>query len=303
MKLLNTSACMWNARRAGTVIPSFNIPFLPMMEVVVQALRETDCFGLIAVARPEWMKLHAGSVRAIYEEYQRVKDERFTRLHLDHVPVIDEDNIKVDYEAIIQEAVNLGYESVMVDGSRLPLEENILATEKIARLAHAAGIALEGELGAVFGHEDGPPPPYEELFSSGRGFTAPEDARRFVEETGVDWLSVAVGNVHGAISNLTRHNRKVEARLNIEHLERIYDAVKIPLVLHGGSGIQKKYIQEAIRRGIAKINIATTVRQPYEIALKDSVEAARDSAYDAVVRVLTEELDLKGSRRLICPEA
>ncbi len=114
---------------------------------------------------------------------------------------------------------------------------------------------------------------------------------------------MAVGNVHGAISNLTRHNRKVEARLNIEHLERIYDAVKIPLVLHGGSGIQKKYIQEAIRRGIAKINIATTVRQPYEIALKDSVEAARDSAYDAVVRVLTEELDLKGSRRLICPEA
>ena len=303
MKLLSTNACMWNARRAGTAIPAFNIPFLPMMEAVAEALHDTDCFGLIAVARPEWMKFEAGSVRAIYQEYQRVKDERLTRLHLDHVPVIDEDNLSVDYEAIIQEAVQLGYQSVMLDGSRLPLDENIQATKKIARLAHAAGIALEGELGAVFGHEAGPLPPYEELFASGKGFTAAEDARRFVQETGVDWLSVAVGNVHGAISEVTRHNKKVEARLNIEHLERIYEAVQIPLVLHGGSGIKKKYIQEAIHRGIAKINIATAIRQPYEVALKESLEAAKKAAYDAVVQVLTEELELQGSRRLINPEA
>ncbi|MGO8736090.1 MAG: class II fructose-bisphosphate aldolase [Terriglobia bacterium] len=302
MKLLPASACMWNARRAGTVIPAFNIPFLPMMEVLVEALRDTDCFGLIAVARPEWMKFEARSVRAIYEEYQRVKDERFTRLHLDHVPVIDEDSLSVDYEAVIHEAIQLGYQSVMVDGSRLPLDENIQATKKIARLAHAAGIALEGELGAVFGHEDGPLPPYEELFRSGKGFTAVDDARRFVQETGVDWLSVAVGNVHGAISGVTRHNKKVEARLNIEHLERIYEAAQIPLVLHGGSGIQKKYIQEAIQRGIAKINIATSIRQPYEIALKESLAGAKKAAYDAAVQVLTEELEIQGSRRLINPQ-
>jgi len=303
MKLLSTNACMWNARRAGTAIPAFNIPFLPMMEPVVEALQDTDCFGLIAVARPEWMKFEARSVRAIYQEYQRVKDERFTRLHLDHVPVIDEDNLSVDYEAVIQEAVQLGYQSVMVDGSRLPLDENIQATKKIARLAHAAGIALEGELGAVFGHEAGPLPPYEELFDSGKGFTAAEDARRFVQETGVDWLSVAVGNVHGAIAEVTRHNKKVEARLNIERLERIYEAVQIPLVLHGGSGIKKKYIQEAIRGGIAKINIATAIRQPYEVALKESQEAAKKAAYEAAVQVLTEELGLQGSRGLINPEA
>jgi ketose-bisphosphate aldolase len=302
MKVLSTNACMWNARRAGTAIPAFNIPFLPMMKAIVEALRDTDCFGLIAVARPEWMKFEARSVRAICQEYQRVKDERFTRLHLDHVPVIDEDNLSVDYEAVIQEAIQLGYQSVMVDGSRLPLEENIRATKKIARLAHAAGIALEGELGAVFGHEAGPLPPYEELFASGKGFTAAEDARRFVQETGVDWLSVAVGNVHGAISAVTRHNKKVEARLNIEHLERIYEAVQIPLVLHGGSGIKKKYIREAIQRGIAKINIGTAIRQPYELALKESPQVARKAAYDAAVQVLSEELELQGSRRLINPE-
>jgi len=190
----------------------------------------------------------------------------------------------------------------MVDGSRLSVEENIQATRKIARLAHTAGIALEGELGAVFGHEAGPLPPYEELFASGKGFTAAEDARRFVQETGVDWLSVAVGNVHGAISDVTRHHKKVEARLNIEHLERIYEATHIPLVLHGGSGIKKECVQEAIHRGIAKINIATAIRQPYEVARKESLEAAKKAAYDAAVQVLTEELELRGSRRLINPE-
>jgi ketose-bisphosphate aldolase len=302
MKLLATNACMWNARRAGTAIPAFNIPFLPMMQVVVEALRDADSFGLIAVARPEWMKFEARSIRAIYQEYQRVKDERFTRLHLDHVPVIDEDNLSVDYEAVIQEAIQLGYQSVMVDGSRLPLEENIQATKKIARLAHAAGIALEGELGAVFGHEAGPLPPYEELFASGKGFSDVDEARRFVQETGVDWLSVAVGNVHGAISEATRHDKKVEARLNIEHLERLYDAVQIPLVLHGGSGIKKECIREAIHRGIAKINIGTAIRQPYEVARKESLEAAKKAAYDAAVQVLTEELGLQGSRRLINPQ-
>lgn len=158
MKMLSTSECMLNARRAGTAIPSFNIPYLPMMDGIVAALRETDNFGLIAVARLEWVKFGAESLRAIYEEYQRVKDERFTRLHLDHVPVIDEDNLRVDYEAVIREAIQLGYQSVMVDGSRLPLAENIQATGKIAHMAHAAGIPVEGELGAVFGHEAGPLP-------------------------------------------------------------------------------------------------------------------------------------------------
>jgi len=303
MKMLSTSECMLNARRAGTVIPAFNIPYLPMMERVVAALRDTDNFGLITVARPEWIKFGAQSIRAIYEEYQRVKDERFTRLHLDHVPVIDEDNLRVDYEAVIQEAIQLGYGSVMVDGSRLPLEENIQTTRKITRMAHAAGIPVEGELGVVLGHEAGPLPPYEELFAGGEGFTAPEDAKRFVDETNVDWLSVAVGSVHGAISGVMRHSKKVDARLNLEHLERIYREVRIPLVLHGGSGIQKQYIREAIRRGIAKINIGTAIRQPYEVACKESPMAAKEAVFNATLRVLREELELQGTRWLINPEA
>jgi len=302
MDIPATSECMRKARRQGIVIPAFNIPFLPMLEPVVEALRSTDNFGLIAVARPEWTKFEAKSPQAVFDEYQRHKDERFTRLHLDHVPVVDEDNLRVDYETVIRSAIEIGYESVMVDGSRLPLEENIQATRTIVEIAHAAGVAVEGELGAVFGHEDGPTPPYEELFASGRGFTAPEDARRFVEETHVDWLSVAIGNVHGQISAVMRKHKKVEARLNLERVDQIYQATGIPLVLHGGTGIKKEYIRDSVRRGVAKINVATAIRQPYEAALKGSLEAARKATYDAAVQVLTEELGLRGTRRLINPE-
>ena len=144
MRILSANACMLNARRAGTVIPAFNIPYLPMMAPIVAALRDTEAFGLITVARLEWIKFESRSPRAIYEEYQRVKDERFTRLHLDHVPAIDEDDMRVDYEAVIREAIELGYESVMVDGSRLSLEDNIQATRQVAELAHAAGVPVEG---------------------------------------------------------------------------------------------------------------------------------------------------------------
>src|SRR5512140_2864593 len=102
---LTTKQIMINAWKSGIVIPGFNIPYLPMMEPVVRALTDTRTFGLIMVARLEWVKFQAKGLREIREEYERVKDERYTRLHLDHVPVIDEDNRRVDYEAVIAEAI------------------------------------------------------------------------------------------------------------------------------------------------------------------------------------------------------
>jgi ketose-bisphosphate aldolase len=296
-----TNQIIHNALGARTVVPAFNIPYLPMMASVVAALRDTDTFGLIAVSRPEWEKFEARGIKAVRDEYEKTKDERFTRLHLDHVPVIDEDGNRVDYRAILIEAIALGYQSVMVDGSRLPLDENIAVSRAMAELAHAAGIPLEAELGAVFGHEAGPPPPYEELFASGRGFTDPDDAARFVRETGADWLSVAFGNVHGAISAGLKDRRKVAARLNIEHLKRIRRAADVPLVLHGGSGIRKEFVLAAVREGIAKINIGMAIRQPYEAGRRQSVEAARNAAYEAAVRVIRDELETAGSAAVINP--
>ena len=301
MNPLSTGQIMINAWKADVVIPAWNIPHLPMMEPIARAMRDTGTFGLIQVARLEWVKFHAGSLRAVREEYERVRDDRFTRLHLDHVPVIDEDGRRVDAEAVLAEAIGLGYGSVMIDGSRLGLEENIAATARAARLAHAAGIPIEAELGAVLGHEAGPLPPYEELFASGKGFTDPAEAGRFVAETGADWLSVAVGNIHGAISEAGRGKKKVEARLNIAHLDRIRQAAGVPLVLHGGSGIRRESLLQAFRHGIAKINIATSLRQAYEPLAAKGLEEARQAIYDAAVRLVKDELATAGSARIVNP--
>ncbi len=292
---------MLRAWENHTAIPGFNIPYLPMMAPVVRALRDTRCFGLIMVARLEWVKFESGGPGPIHAEYQRQKDDRFTRLHMDHVPVIDEDNLQVDYEADLQEAIDLGYDSVMVDGSRLSLEENIEATRRIVARAHPQGVAVESELGAVMGHESGPIPPYDELFASGKGFTDAAEARRFVAESGTDWLSVAIGSVHGAISAATRKEKKVEARLSIDRLKEIQEIVQIPLVLHGGTGIQKKYVLEAIANGIAKINVATAIRQPYEALVAESPEKALEAVYDATVQMIREDLELEGSADVIYP--
>lgn len=290
---MTTSEIIRRASETGRAVAGFNIPYLPMMEPVVRALRDTGVFGLIMVARLEWTKFKAGGLKSIREEYERVKDERFTRLHLDHVPVIDEDNLKVDYEGVIREAVELGYQSVMVDGSRLPLEENIACTRKITDLAHAACIPVEAELGAVLGHESEPGMSYEELFTSRKGFTAPEEAARFVRETGCDWLSVAIGNVHGAIATAKKDKTKPVARLDIEHLERISNAARVPLVLHGGTGIPMQQVTDSIRHGIAKINIATAIRQPYEREMINSVQAGREVVYDEMMKILGQDFLLK----------
>ncbi len=289
------------ARRTGVVIPSFNIPYLPMVEPIVRAVVEQDAFALIAVARLEWIKFEARGLEALAEEFARWAQPTHVRLHLDHVPVIDEDNQAVDYLPIIREALNLGYQSVMVDGSRLPLAANIAATAAVVEMAHAAGVPVEAELGAVLGHEAGPLPPYEELFASGQGFTDIEEARQFVAETGCDWLSVAIGNIHGAIALGTRDQKKVEARLNLERLDALATATGIPLVLHGGSGIRREDVQAAFRRGIAKINIGTETRQAYEQAMRATgdVAAAQEAVYRRTTWLLREHLAVAGQRRLL----
>jgi len=284
---MDSADILRRARTARTVVPAFNIPYLPMMAPVVQAVRDLDRVAFVAVARLEWIKFEAKGLRDVFEEYERCGDPEHTRLHLDHVPVIDEDGQRVDYRAVFREALDLGYHSVMIDGSRLPTADNIRCTREAVEMAHAAGVPCEAELGAVLGHEAGPLPPYEELFRSGKGFTDIEEARRFVRETACDWLSVAVGNIHGAIAPGKKDRKKVAARLNLEHLERLAEAANVPLVLHGGSGIPPDYVLGAVRRGIAKINVGTDIRQPYEQTLRErGIHAALEVVYDKTAAVL-----------------
>ena len=294
-KKVDTAELILRAFNRGLAIPAFNIPYLPMMKPVVDALSDSGVIGLIMVARLEWKKFESKSMKVIRDNYENLKDERYTRLHLDHIPVIDEDGVHVPYLDEIIEAVELGYESVMVDGSRLNLEENIKATRDVVEYAREKKIPVEGELGAVLGHEEGPMPPYEELFASGKGFTDPEEAVCFVRETGVSWLSIACGNVHGAISKAAKDKKKINARLNLDHIENIAGKTRIPLVLHGGTGITPLDVRKGMKSGIAKINIATAIRQPYEQNLGRGAAASAEAVYKAVCSILVNDLKLEGS--------
>ena len=287
------------AMDAHTIVPAFNIPHLPMVEPVVNAIVDEDSVAMIQVARLEWEKFQSQSPEAVAEEYFKYRKEGYTLLHLDHVPAIDEDMKKVDYISILKRALGVGYQSVMVDASRLPLEENIATTAEVAALASEFGAAVEAELGAVSGHEGSGIGSYEELFASKKGFTNPEEAKRFAKESGCDWLSVAAGSFHGAIAESTRNLKKPNARLDIEHIAALVEATgNMPLVLHGGSGIEQDYILRAIETGIAKINVGTEIRQAYEFALEEkpgNIVFAQEKVYDRVRDIIKNFLRTSGN--------
>lgn len=304
MDIVDINVLMRRAWENSILVPAFNVAYLSMLKTIVDTLKEEDTFGLVEVSRPDVEKFGAKSFKDVAEEFYKYADLRYARLHLDHIPVIDEDGNLVDWEKLIKDGLELGYQSVMIDGSRLPLEENIACTKKIIDMARPKGVPVEAELGAVFGHEKGPLPPYEELFNSKKGFTSVESVEIFVKETDVDWLSVAIGNIHGAISGVAKDQKKIEARLDIEHLRRINEVAKRPLVLHGGSGIKIEYLSSAIKNGITKINIGTEIRQAYERGMRESNNDV-GFACSRVAQKIKELIDLygiKGSREILIKE-
>ena len=153
-------------------------------------------------------------------------------VHLDH-------GLKFE---TVQKALELGFTSVMFDGSLLPLEENIEQVHAVVAEAYKYGATVEAELGVVGGNE-GEGKKHEILC------TRPEDAVTFCRETGVDALAVAIGNAHG--------NYPVLPELRFDVLEQIHSAVGVPLVLHGGTGISDEQFRHSIKLGVRKINIAT----------------------------------------------
>lgn len=286
----------------GLVVPAFNIPYPPMLKAVAEAIRDEDSVAMIHVARLEWEKFEAVSLENIAEEYAKYAMPGHTLLHLDHVPVIDEDHLEVDYLDLIKRAIRAGYQSVMVDGSRLDLAGNIAATRAVTDLAHAAGIPVEAELGAVMGHETAQASiPYDEIFEKKLGFTEVDEARKFVDGSHCDWLSVAVGSVHGAIADNLKDQKKPAARLDIERIAQLREALDIPLVLHGGSGIEQDYITRGIQAGIAKINVGTELRQPYERAMreKNDVEYAREVVYRRCRELIRDFLRTAGDASIL----
>lgn len=299
---MNAKTAVRKALEIGRVVPAFNVPYLPMVKPIAQAIVDEDSVAMIQVARLEWEKFESESPERVAEEYGKYAAEGHTLLHLDHVPVIDEDQLRVDYLPIIRRAIAAGYQSVMIDASRLDLAGNAAATKAVADLAHAAGIPVEAELGAVMGHEARQQPiPYDEIFERKLGFTEVEEARQFARMSECDWLSVAVGSVHGAIAANLKDQKKPSAKLDIERIAQLREALDLPLVLHGGSGIVNDYITRAIAAGIAKINVATELRQPYERALreKNDVEFAREQVYLRCRELIRDFLHTAGDAPLL----
>ena len=170
-------------------------------------------------------------------------------LHLDHGS---------SYE-LCEAALDAGYSSVMIDGSKESREDNIALTKRVVSLASEKGIPVEAELGTVGGKEDS-------TFSSGTAYTDPDDALRFVRETGCSSLAVGIGTAHGVYKGTPVLDT---GRLSLIKDKLVAAGRDLPLVLHGASGLSEEAIRECIARGIAKVNFATELRQAYTEGVKE----------------------------------
>ncbi len=280
MPLVNPLYFLDKAREKGIAIAAFNVHNLETIQAVVEGAAEEKS-PVIIQTTPGTLK-HAGIpyVAACVKEAGRLYDLPIA-LHVDHCP---------SYQTIVQ-CIQHGYTSVMIDGSMLPYDENVALVKKVVETAHYAGVAVEGELGRIGGTEDDMVVEDENAF-----FTVPSEAKAFVEDTGIDFLAVAIGTAHGIY--------KGEPKLQFERLSEIRKTVDVPLVLHGASGVPEASIKEAIRRGITKINIATELKIPMAEAIKRSfADNPRENdprnymgaAKKAVKKAVREKIQMCGS--------
>jgi fructose-bisphosphate aldolase, class II len=173
-------------------------------------------------------------------------------LHMDHGKDMDQ----------LKEGIGLGFSSVMIDHSHLPYDQNAKDTKEMVEFAHAEGAWVQGEIGRIRGSEDWVSVSDEEAL-----LTDPMEALKFYQDTGVDTLACSFGTVHG----VAKMNGKAQAHVDIARIKAVHDLVKIPLVLHGASGVPAETITEAIAAGIAVINIDTELRMAYTKALRQSL--------------------------------
>lgn len=185
-------------------------------------------------------------------------------VHLDHSP---------SYENCMK-GIRCGCTSVMFDGSSLPYEENVAGTKKVAEAAHAAGISIEGEIGHVAGHEGNM---LDGNVADARYFTTVEEALRYYEETGIDALAVAIGTVHGVYKG-TPH-------LDLERLKEIRDELPIPIVIHGGSGLEEKDYRGLVAHGANKINFFTAMSLSGAVAVKELADGPKKFTFTDAVMV------------------
>ncbi|HBZ15650.1 ketose-bisphosphate aldolase [Pantoea sp. NPDC088449] len=278
MKLYNFTDLLQVAKeREFKALGSFNLHCLEMLPAFFSAAEKTNSPLMIQIstgtAKYLGHKLLVDAIRSLSES-RNVP----TCLHLDHCSDL----------AAIQTALDAGFSSIMYDGSHLPIEENIANTRRVIDMARPLDVSVEAELGAIGGSEDG-----KVVAMSETAFTTVDDAKRFVEETGVDMLAISIGTVHGLYTG--------KAHIQHQRLAEITDATKTPLVLHGGTGVSDEDMRLAVRSGIEKVNVGTEMnvqwvancKQTFEKGkVNDSVRNFLVPANDAVTNVLVEKIQL-----------
>jgi len=229
--LADTARLARERAQTGRGLGAFNVVLLDHGEAFIDAAEITGLPVVLQLSQNA-VAYHGGRLHPLGRALLELADSCSVPVgvHLDHAEDL----------GLCREAVNVGFTSIMYDGSKLPDDRNRATTAEITRFAHQAGVSVEAELGEV-GGKNGVHDP------SAR--TSPEDAARFVADTGVDLLAVAVGSSHAMATR--------DAVLDTDLIARIHAAVSVPLVLHGSSGVPDDGIQAAIRAGMTKINVST----------------------------------------------
>lgn len=227
-------------------IPAFNISDWAMFNGVMDISEE--------LAAPVIIAIHPDEVRHITTD---LIPAMHARAHRSSVPVAIHWDHGGTYEQMIT-AIQAGFTSVMIDASLLPFEENVALTRKVVEAAHVVGVQVEGELGTIGANDS-----YGESGAAEIIYTNVDDAVRFVEETGVDSLAIAIGTSHG----LYPAEKNPELRHDL--LEQIKAAVGIPLVLHGGSSNPDAELSRAVSLGINKINISSDIKVSYHNRMRE----------------------------------
>ena len=244
---INTKEILSAAQQGNYAVAAFNVYSLETLQAAIHVAEQEKHPVIIALGERYFDTVDVEGFAALTKTLAE-KASIPVSLHLDHA---------YQKESIIR-AINCGFSSVMYDGSKYELKKNIDYTKDIVEIAHQAGVSVEAEIGSTargaFSDEE-----------EGTGtLTDPQSAKRFVEETGVDFLAASIGTVHGMYTG--------EPDIKLDLLDRIQQAVGIPLVLHGGSGTPDETMKQAVAKGICKVNVNTEVSMAATLYLKESFE-------------------------------
>ena len=257
--LVSLKELMEDAEKGSYAVGAFNVSNLESLMAIMQAAEETGRSVILNYAEVHAPFLSMEQAALIMLDAAK-KAKVPVCVHLDHGSSM---------ESCIQ-AIRLGFTSVMLDASAEDYETNVRETKEIVRLAHSVGVTVEAELGHIFSSDMGlaeSPKEAETLesFDSAEDvYTDPATAKDFVERTGVDVLAIAFGTTHGIYTK--------KPKLDLERITKIKEAIDIPFVMHGGSGLSKEEFQTAIRNGIRKINYYTYMTLAGGRAVKEALD-------------------------------